>query len=76
MSVFTNPMKLAIMLPNGQSPAELNGIAFQPWHTVPKTLVDWVYVSGQSAIDEPPLMPKHGKKLAAGVVVNGMTAIG
>ncbi|MDD5460210.1 MAG: NUDIX hydrolase [Methylococcales bacterium] len=69
MSAFADPTKLAIMLPNGQSPAAINGIAFQPWQTAPKTLSGWVHVAGQTKIDEPPLKPKNGKKLAAGVVV-------
>jgi ADP-ribose pyrophosphatase YjhB (NUDIX family) len=69
MSAFADPTKLAILLPNGQSPAALNGIAFQPWDTAPKTLAGWVHVEGQAKIDEPPLKPKNGKKLAAGVVV-------
>ena len=69
MSVFADPTKLAIMLPNGQSPVALNGIAFQPWQTAPKTLAGWVHVEGQTKIDEPPLKPKNGKKLAAGVVI-------
>ncbi len=69
MSAFADPTKLAIMLPNGQFPAELNGIAFQPWQTAPKTLAGWMHVEGQTKIDEPPLKPKNGKKLSAGVVV-------
>lgn len=69
MSAFDDPTKLAILLPNGQSPSALNGITFQPWRTAPKTLTGWVHVEGQAKIDEPPLQPKKGKKLAAGVVV-------
>lgn len=69
MSAFADHKKLAIMLPNGQSPAELNGIAFQPWQTAPKTLAGWVHVTGQKNLNEPAFNPKNGKKLAAGVVV-------
>ncbi len=69
MSAFEYPSQYAVILPDGQSPASLNGIDFQPWQTAPKTLAGWVHVVGQVAIDEPTLTPKHGKKLAAGVVI-------
>jgi 8-oxo-dGTP pyrophosphatase MutT (NUDIX family) len=68
MSAFDDPAQHAVMLPDGQSPASLNGIDFQPWQTAPKTLAEWVNVEGQTKIDEPPMKPKNGKKLAAGVV--------
>jgi 8-oxo-dGTP pyrophosphatase MutT (NUDIX family) len=69
MSAFSDPLSYAVMLPNGQAPASLNNIAFQVWQTAPKTLAGWVHVDGQIALDEPALVPKQGKKLAAGVVV-------
>jgi|GEM_PF-222750 ADP-ribose pyrophosphatase YjhB (NUDIX family) len=69
MSAFADPLRCAVMLPNGQAPASLNGIAFQVWQSAPKTLAGWAYVDGQMAMDEPVLAPKQGKKLAAGVVV-------
>jgi 8-oxo-dGTP pyrophosphatase MutT (NUDIX family) len=69
MSAFDDATKCAVMLANGQAPASLNGIAFQPWQTAPKTLSEWVHVEGQVKLDEPPLVPKKGKKLSAGVVV-------
>ena len=68
MSAFNDPSQYAVMLPDGQSPALLNGIDFQPWQTAPKTLKEWVHVEGQVDMKEPALTPKHGKKLAAGVV--------
>lgn len=69
MSAFDDAMKCAVMLANGQSPTSLNGIAFQSWQNAPKTLAEWVHVEGQAGIDEPPLVPKNGKQLAAGVVI-------
>jgi ADP-ribose pyrophosphatase YjhB (NUDIX family) len=69
MSAFDDPWKYAVILPNGQAPALLNGIDFQPWQTAPKTLAAWRHVEGQAAIDEPALTSRHGKKLAAGVVI-------
>lgn len=68
MLAFDDPSQYAVMLPDGQSPASLNGIDFQPWQTAPKTLKEWVHVEGQMDMKEPALTPKHGKKLAAGVV--------
>lgn len=55
MSAFDDPSQYAVMLPDGQSPASLNGIDFQPWQTAPKTLTGWVHVEGQVNIDEPAL---------------------
>lgn len=69
MSAFYDPLSHAVMLPNGQAPESLNGINFQVWPSAPKTLAGWVHVDGQMAINEPALVPKQGKKLAAGVVV-------
>lgn len=69
MSAFADPCSAAVMLPNGQAPASLNGIGFQAWQSAPRTLAGWVHVEGQLAMDEPALVPKQGKKLAAGVVV-------
>ncbi len=68
MSAFADSTKMAIMLPNGQLPAALNGIAFEPWQSAPKTLAGWEHVEGQTKIDESPLKSKNGKKLAAGAV--------
>jgi 8-oxo-dGTP pyrophosphatase MutT (NUDIX family) len=69
MLAFDDPSRYAVMLPNGQTPESLNGIAFQPWQTAPKTLAGWAHVEGQVEMDEPALVPKHGKKLATGMVI-------
>ncbi|WP_246247015.1 NUDIX hydrolase [Candidatus Methylobacter favarea] len=69
LSAFADPAQLALMLPGGPAPAGLNGIAFQPWQTAPKTLAGWSQTEGQASLDEPPLKPKNGKKAAAGVVI-------
>jgi 8-oxo-dGTP pyrophosphatase MutT (NUDIX family) len=69
MSAFADPCSAAVMLPNGQAPAILNGIDFQAWQSAPTTLAGWVHVDGQLVMDEPVLVPKQGKKLAAGVVI-------
>jgi ADP-ribose pyrophosphatase YjhB (NUDIX family) len=69
MSAFGDPDGYAVMLPNGQAPESLNGIAFQPWQDVPQSLVEWTQAEGQAKLEEPTFTPKHGKKLAAGVVI-------
>lgn len=69
MSAFDNPNSYAVMLPNGQAPQSLNGIAFEPWQDAPKSVAEWIHVEGQANLEEPPFIPKHGKKLAAGVVI-------
>jgi ADP-ribose pyrophosphatase YjhB (NUDIX family) len=69
MSAFEDPDRYAVMLPNGQAPKSLHGIAFQPWQNIPKSLAEWAHVEGQSQLEEPSFIPKHGKKLAAGVVI-------
>lgn len=69
ISAFDDPNSYAVMLPNGQAPKSLHGIAFKPWQNIPKTLAEWVQVDGQVKLDEPTFTPKHGKKLAAGVVI-------
>jgi ADP-ribose pyrophosphatase YjhB (NUDIX family) len=69
MAAFIDPNRYAVMLPNGQAPQSLNGIAFESWQDVPKSVADWVHVEGQSKLEEPPFTPKHGKQLAAGVVI-------
>jgi 8-oxo-dGTP pyrophosphatase MutT (NUDIX family) len=69
MSAFDDPDSYAVMLPNGQAPQSLNGIAFEPWQDVPESVAEWIHVEGQANLKEPPFIPKHGKKLAAGVVV-------
>jgi ADP-ribose pyrophosphatase YjhB (NUDIX family) len=49
-------------------PAELNGIAFQPWQA-PATDEAWAAVDGQADIEEPPFSAQPGKHAAAGVVI-------
>ncbi|MGZ8941541.1 MAG: NUDIX hydrolase [Methylobacter sp.] len=69
LSAFDDPERYAVMLPNGQAPQSLNGIDFQPWRDVPRTLARWMHVQGQVDLEEPAFIAKQGKKLAAGGVI-------
>jgi 8-oxo-dGTP pyrophosphatase MutT (NUDIX family) len=66
---FADPGQLAVVVPEGQKPLRVNGIALEAWTSAPATLADWVQVAGQIDSDEPPLLPKPGKKLSAGAIV-------
>ena len=65
---WANPTEVATVVPEGEMPAELNGIAFQPWHA-PTSDKEWASVEGQADIVEPPFAVPPGKKPAAGVVI-------
>lgn len=69
MQCWTNPDAIATVVPDGELPAELNGIAFEAWKDFPATSEAWNDVSGQHTFDEPPFKKPLGKKAAAGVVV-------
>jgi 8-oxo-dGTP pyrophosphatase MutT (NUDIX family) len=60
---------VATVIPNGDCPAELNGIAMTEWLNMPTSAQDWDNVEGQCEFEEPPFDPPSGKMPAAGVVV-------
>jgi 8-oxo-dGTP pyrophosphatase MutT (NUDIX family) len=69
LTTWSHPSEVAIVVPDGEMPDELNGIPFTAWTTVPENDNAWERLAAQTAIDEPPFScPKH-KKPAAGVVV-------
>lgn len=66
---WEDPKQIATFTPGGETPKELNGIAFKPWDNAPDTPEDWDEVEGQDAfLKEPPFDP-GSLKPAAGVVV-------
>lgn len=66
---WTDPKALAVFVPGGETPAELNGVAFAPWDDHPATDEGWDYVDGQmDDLDEPPFVA-GGKEAAAGVII-------
>lgn len=70
LDAFSDPSQIATVLPGGETPKELNGVVFAPWHDVPRSLHDWAEVEGQNVDDEPemPEVPDH-VKIGAGVIV-------
>lgn len=69
LETFTNPEKIAVVVPDGKTPAKLNTIGLNHWTTAPASLSDWVNTPVTADINELPLLPKNDKKLSAGVVV-------
>ncbi|MEC4747165.1 NUDIX hydrolase [Methylomicrobium sp. Wu6] len=68
LTAFADPQQIAVVVPDGKTPSTLNEIALTAWDSLPESLTEWVHVTGQTDIDEPPMQPKPGKKLSAGVV--------
>lgn len=61
--------KIATVVPLGELPASLHGIAFEAWSAAPNDNAGWNAVAGQTVIDEPPFTPPAHKAAAAGVVI-------
>lgn len=60
---------IAIFVPGGDCPDELNGIHFQPWTDHPEG-EDWSEVEGQiDDLEEPPMNVKYGLTPAMGCVI-------
>jgi 8-oxo-dGTP pyrophosphatase MutT (NUDIX family) len=68
LEAFADPEQVAVVVPEGETPAAVNGIPLAAWSTAPASPLQWAKVAGQIDIDEPPMEPKPGKKLSAGVV--------
>ncbi len=65
-----DPAAVAVFVPGGPVPAELNGIPVAPWTDHPRTAAEWAQVEGQNSdLDEPPLTLTAGKHAGAGVAV-------
>jgi 8-oxo-dGTP pyrophosphatase MutT (NUDIX family) len=69
LECFADPEQIAVVVPEGEIPAAVNGIPLAAWSTAPASLLEWAKVAGQIVLDEPPMKPKPGKKLSAGVVM-------
>lgn len=65
-----DPAAVAVFVPGGPVPAELNGIPVAPWTDHPRTAAEWAQVEGQNSdLDEPPLTLTAGKHAGARVAV-------
>jgi 8-oxo-dGTP pyrophosphatase MutT (NUDIX family) len=69
LTTWSHPSEVAVVVPDGDMPDELNGIPFTAWARVPESNGDWERLAAQTAIDEPPYSPPKHKKPAAGIVV-------
>ncbi len=72
VSAWMDPDSVASVVPGGDVPAALNGVAFQPWATLPASanpLKDWEALAQQHPIPEPDFKPPQGLAAAAGVVI-------
>ena len=66
---WADPSATAVFVPTGETPTELNGVAFREWETAPATLDEWQDVDGQLPGLEEPALITNGKEAAAGVVI-------
>lgn len=69
LAAFDDPEAIATVLPGGEAPASLHGVAFSPWDDAPDSIEGWAHVDGQIKLDEPPLQAPSGHKIGAGVIV-------
>lgn len=69
-STWTSADAVATFVPGGDVPRELNGVPFRRWKDAPDTAEGWDYTDGiMDDLAEPPLVPKPGKSIGAGVIV-------
>lgn len=61
IDTWANPAAAATVTPGGPMPAELNGLALDPWMDAPTTAAGWNAVAGQGATDEQPFVDTPGK---------------
>lgn len=63
LAAWADPAAIACVLPDGQMPAELNGVAFSAWQ--PPSHAAWM----EPALEAPPFQCPKGLRPAAGAVV-------
>lgn len=69
-STWHEPGAVATFTPNGDVPAELNGIPVRRWKDHPRTAEGWDYDEGvNDDLAEPPFVVPKGKHPAAGVII-------
>lgn len=69
ITAFADSEQIAVVVPGGKTPSILNATPLTAWVSVPESFAEWLNVEGQTDVDEPPMQPKPGKKLSAGVVI-------
>jgi ADP-ribose pyrophosphatase YjhB (NUDIX family) len=60
---------VAIVIPQGEVPEAINGLAVATWEDVPKSDGDWCALADANSVAEPPFHAPAGLEPAAGVVV-------
>ena len=60
---------MACVLPDGEMPAQVNGIPIQAWGSAPSSFADWESLAQAHPVDEPDFNSPRGLKPAAGVVI-------
>jgi 8-oxo-dGTP pyrophosphatase MutT (NUDIX family) len=68
-ATWSDAAAIAVATPGCELPAELHGVALQPWADHPTTPEEWDDVEGQADIDEPPMTLRPDKEPAAGALV-------
>jgi 8-oxo-dGTP pyrophosphatase MutT (NUDIX family) len=69
LTAWRQPSEVAVVVPDGEMPDELNGIPFTEWTRDPECDSAWERLAARAAIDEPLFSLPKDKKPAAGVVV-------
>lgn len=70
MNCWTDPSKIATVIPGGEVPAELSGIEMRTCEA-PSSLAGWQKLANLNAekFIEPPMPQVHGRSTASGVVI-------
>lgn len=69
LSAWQDPDAIATVVPGGDMPSTLNGIALAAWTSTPRDDAGWARIAGSTGIEEPAFDPPPGKKPAAGLVM-------
>ncbi|MGC4397545.1 NUDIX hydrolase [Hydrogenophaga sp. T2] len=66
---WSDPSTTACVVPEGEMPAAVNGIAIRRWSNAPTSDEAWEALAASQAIGEPPFEVPKGYKKAAGAVI-------
>ncbi len=69
LSAWSDPSTTACVVPEGEMPASVNGIAIRRWSDAPTSDEGWEALAVSQSIVEPPFEVPKGYKKAAGAVI-------
>ncbi len=69
LATWGEPGSLARVVPDGDMPRQVNGLAIAPWTGAPTTVTGWEALASTMPINEPPFVAPAGYRKAAGVVI-------